>query len=98
MGGRAVVDGGDGLVRAAHFETTLAQPVEGLGRGDFMHQVQVNVQARLARRVAGRRHAGPRFFQRVFLMPYLKRPAAGIVAWFVKRFMPVGQGLAGALS
>jgi hypothetical protein len=36
------------LQRTAHPQAALAQPLEGLGRGDFVYQVQVNVQHRWA--------------------------------------------------
>ena len=45
-GGDAVIRGGDGQVGTADFEAALAQTLEGLRRGDFMHQVQVDVEQR----------------------------------------------------
>ena len=61
-GGNAVVGGGDGEVRPAHLEAPLAQPLEGLRRGDFVDQVQIDEQQR------GRARAvdGPRGRPRVF--------------------------------
>lgn len=44
MGGDAVVNGSDGFIGAAHFEATLTEASEGLRRGDFVNQVQVNIQ------------------------------------------------------
>ena len=43
-GGDVVVLGGDGQIRAADLAAGLAQAVERLGRGDLVHQVQVDVQ------------------------------------------------------
>ena len=49
-GGNAVVGGGDGQIRAADLQAALAQALEGLRRGDFVHQVQIDVRAAWARR------------------------------------------------
>ena len=35
---------GESLIRAADFQSALAQAREGLRRGDFVHKVQVNVE------------------------------------------------------
>ena len=43
-GGDAVVGGGDGQIGAADFEAALAQALKGLRRGDFVDQVQVDVE------------------------------------------------------
>ncbi len=44
VGGRdAVVGGGDGEIGAADFEAAFAQALEGLRRGDFVHQMQIDV-------------------------------------------------------
>ena len=43
-GGNAVVGGGDGEIGTADFEAALAQALEGLRRGDFVDQVQVDEQ------------------------------------------------------
>ena len=45
-GRRAVVGGGDGQVRPSYFQTSRAQPVEGLRRRHFMHQVQIDIKQR----------------------------------------------------
>ena len=45
-GGDAVIGGGDGQIGTPHFEAALAQALKGLRRGDFMHQVQIDVQQR----------------------------------------------------
>ena len=42
----AVIGGGDGEVGPADSDSTLAQAVEGLGRRDFVHQVQIDVEQR----------------------------------------------------
>ena len=48
-GGHAVVDGGQRQVGPAHRPSVQPEPVEGLGRGDLMNQVQVDVyQGRFA--------------------------------------------------
>jgi len=39
-----MVHRGESLIGTADFESTLAQTREGLRRGDFMHEVQVNVE------------------------------------------------------
>ena len=49
--GRGVVERGKGALRAAHGKSARAQLVEGLRRGDFVHQMQVDVQH--GRRVRG---------------------------------------------
>jgi len=43
-GGDAVIGGGDGLSGAPHLQAALAQSLKRLGRSDFVHQVQVDVQ------------------------------------------------------
>jgi hypothetical protein len=37
---------GDGLIRAADFQSALAESGKGLGRGHFVDQVQVDVKNR----------------------------------------------------
>ena len=49
-GGHAVVRGGDGQIGPPHFQAALAQP-EGLRRGDFVDQVQVDVEQRRGARL-----------------------------------------------
>jgi hypothetical protein len=39
-----VIHRSEGFIGAADFESALAEAREGLGRGNLMHQVQVNVQ------------------------------------------------------
>ena len=46
MSGNAVIGSADGQVGPAHFQPALAQAREGLRRGDFMHQMQIDVQQR----------------------------------------------------
>jgi hypothetical protein len=43
---RGVIHGGQGQVRATHRQAALTQDIEGLRRGDFVDQVQVDVQHR----------------------------------------------------
>ena len=45
-GGDAVIGGGDGEIGTPHLEAALAQALEGLRRGDLVHQVQVDEQQR----------------------------------------------------
>ena len=54
-GGDRVVHGGDGAIGPAHPEATLAQQGEGLGRGDLVDEVEVDVEDR-GRILGGRRH------------------------------------------
>ena len=47
VGGRnAVVGGGEGEIGAADFEAALAQALESLRRGDFMDQMQIDIEER----------------------------------------------------
>ena len=46
MRGDAVIGGADGEIGTAHFDAAFAEAGEGLGRGDFVHKVQVNIQER----------------------------------------------------
>ena len=39
----AVVGGRDGEIGTADFETAIAQALESLRRGDFMHQMQIDI-------------------------------------------------------
>ena len=44
VGGRdAVVGGCDGQIGATDFKAAIAQPLEGLRRGDFVHQMKIDV-------------------------------------------------------
>jgi len=43
-GGHAVVDGGHGLLRPPDLQPALPQPGERLRRGDFVDQVQVDIE------------------------------------------------------
>ena len=61
-GGNAVVGGGDGQIGPAHFEAALAQALEGLRRGDFVHQVQVDVEQRGRAGLLRGRRGVPEFF------------------------------------
>jgi hypothetical protein len=48
-----VIHSGEAKVRSAHAASRQAQAVKGLGRSDFVYQVEVNVeQGRLARGLA----------------------------------------------
>jgi hypothetical protein len=42
-GGNAVVRGGDGEVGTAHFEAAFTEAGEGLGRGDFVDQMEIDI-------------------------------------------------------
>ncbi len=44
MGWNAVIDGGDRAMEIADLQTALAQPIEGLGAGDLMEQLQIDVK------------------------------------------------------
>jgi len=44
--GRVVVGGGNGQVQPTHFPAGFPEPVKGLGRGDFVDQVQVDIYDR----------------------------------------------------
>jgi hypothetical protein len=39
-----VIHRGEGFIGAADFESALTQTCESLRRGDFMHEVQVNIK------------------------------------------------------
>ena len=53
-GRTGVIDGGQRAIRPPHLEAALAQHRERLGRGDFVDQMQVDVQHR--GRIGGLRH------------------------------------------
>ena len=61
--GMRVVHRGDGAVGAADFQPALAQAGEGLRRGDFVDQVQVNVQDGRGVRLLGDDVRVPDFFE-----------------------------------
>ncbi len=66
IGRDAVIHRGKGAVGPAHCDAALAQPFEGLRRGHFMHQVQVNVQDGRAVRVLRHHMRVPDFSKSVF--------------------------------
>jgi len=53
VGGCAVVERRDGAVGAVYRQPAPPQPVEGLRRGHFVYQVQIDVQHRRALRFLG---------------------------------------------
>ena len=61
-GGRRVVHGRDGQIRPADFEPAVAQRLEGLRRGDFVTQVQIDVDQRGGAGFLGDDVAVPDFF------------------------------------
>ncbi len=63
-GGRdGVVHRGDGFLGAADFESTLAQAGKSLGRGDFMHEVQVDIEDGRGIGLFGDNVGVPEFFE-----------------------------------
>ena len=58
-GGDVVIDRGHGELGAANLPPREPEPVEGLGRGDLVHQVKVDVEQRRPARRSGRRRVRP---------------------------------------
>ena len=73
-GGDVVVDGGDGAVGAADLAAGEAQAVEGLGRGDLVDEVEIDVEEAGSPAGSATRCGLPDFFE---------EGARCVVSWFV---------------